>query len=181
MYLPPSEYAFHPGNMAASELARLISRKDPIILEVGANVGQTTEEFLAEMPEARIFCFEPDPRAISLFKEKIASANVTLVERAVGNFNGFAAFHQSSGEGQAKDWNQSGSIRNPKLHLETWPWVKFDSRIHVPIVRLDDWARENKINTIDLYGRMCKEPKAISSLEATRYSKIAAFSIRNME
>src|SRR6185369_8543320 len=94
--------------------------------------------------------FEPDPRAISKFKNRISNPNVTLFECAVGNENGIVNFNQSSGEGEAQDWNQSGSIRKPKLHLEIWPWVKFESQIQVPIVRLDDWASDKNLGAVDL-------------------------------
>jgi 2-O-methyltransferase len=138
------------GAIKVSELKVLIGKDDPVIIEIGANVGQTTEEFLREMPKAKIYCFEPDPRAIRKFKDRIRSSNVRLFECAIGNKNGFVTFNQSSGEGQAKDWDQSGSIRNPKLHLETWPSVKFENRIEVPIKRLDDWASTEDIGLVDL-------------------------------
>jgi FkbM family methyltransferase len=53
----------------------------------------------------RIFCFEPEPRALKKFKEKISSPNVTLFECAVGDQNGVVTFNQSDGEGAAKDWS----------------------------------------------------------------------------
>lgn len=130
-------------------LKNLIGKTDPVIVEVGANVGQTTEEFLREMPMARIYCFEPEPRAIAKFKSRIDSPNVKLFECAVGNQNGFVTFNQSSG-GPEEDWNQSGSIRKPKLHAEVWPWVKFETQIEVAITRLDDWARTENISAVDL-------------------------------
>jgi FkbM family methyltransferase len=139
-----------PGNIEIRTLKQFIGKSDPVIVEVGANVGQTTEEFLREMPGARIYCFEPDPRAIRKFKDRIHSPNVELFECAVGNENGSVVFHQSSGEGAAKDWDQSGSIRKPKRHTETWPWVKFETQIKVPITRLDDWARTENISSVDL-------------------------------
>jgi FkbM family methyltransferase len=108
------------------------------------------KNFLREMPKSRIFCFEPEPRAIRKFKKRISSANVTLFECAVGDQNGVVTFNQSDGEGASKDWDQSGSIRKPKLHLETWPMVKFEKQIEVPIVRLDDWALDKNFGTIDL-------------------------------
>jgi FkbM family methyltransferase len=131
-------------------LKALIGKDDPVIIELGANVGQTTEEFLREMANAKIYCFEPDPRAILKFKSRISSPRVKLFECAVGNENGHVTFNQSSGEGPARDWNQSGSIRKPKRHLETWPWVKFEGQIEVPILRLDDWALRESIGAVDL-------------------------------
>ncbi len=113
-------------------------------------LGQTTESFLLEMPNCKIFCFEPEPRAIRKLKNRISNANVTLFECAVGNQNGVVNFYQSSGEGEEKDWDQSGSIRKPKRHSETWPSIKFESQIQVPIVRLDDWASDKNLGVIDL-------------------------------
>jgi FkbM family methyltransferase len=138
------------GTIKVSELKTLVGKNDPTILEIGANVGQTTEEFLQVMPTSKIFCFEPDPRAIRKFRGRISNPNVTLFECAVGDQNGFVSFNQSSGEGESKDWDQSGSIRKPKVHLETWPWVKFESQIQVQIVRLDDWALNKNISGVDL-------------------------------
>ena len=139
-----------PGTIDIKALRHIIGKNDPVIVEVGANVGQTTAELLKEMPNARIYCFEPDPRAIKKFRDQIDSPNVTLFECAVGKQNGVVTFNQSTGEGEAKDWNQSGSIRAPKGHKDVWPWVKFETRIEVPIVRLDDWATTESITSIDL-------------------------------
>src|SRR5262249_222016 len=84
------------------------------------------------------------------FRKAISHPNVTLLECAVGNQNGVVNFNQSSGGGETNGWDQSGSIRRPKRHHETWPWVKFESQIQVPIVRLDDWALTKKLGVIDL-------------------------------
>jgi FkbM family methyltransferase len=73
-----------------------------------------------------------------------------LFECAVGAQNGTVIFNQSDGEGAAKDWDQSGSIRKPKRHLDIWPTVKFEKQIDVPIVRLDDWAGDKNLGGIDL-------------------------------
>jgi FkbM family methyltransferase len=150
VYLRPRDLPLERGSIKVSELKDLIGKNDPTILEIGANIGQTTEEFLQQMPNAKIFCFEPEPRAIRQFKNRIRNSNVSLFECAVGNQNGTINFHQSSGEGVARDWDQSGSIRNPKRVFETWPWLKFVSQVQVPIVRLDDWAKNKNIGVVDL-------------------------------
>ena len=150
MILQSDRVPLEQGAIKASELKALIGKDDPVIIELGANVGQTTEGFLQAMPNAKIFCFEPDPRAIRKFKDRISSPRVKLFETAVGNQNGVVTFNQSSGEGAARDWDQSGSIRKPKRHLEVWPWVKFEAQIEVPIVRLDDWATRENIGAVDL-------------------------------
>jgi len=150
MHVRSQDVPLEPGAIKISELSILIGRRDPLILEVGANNGHTTEQFLQEMPNSKIFCFEPDPRAIRKFRKRISNPSVTLFECAVGNQNGIVNFNQSSGGEEADGWDQSGSIRRPKRHLETWPWVKFESQIKVPIVRLDDWALTKTLGMIDL-------------------------------
>jgi FkbM family methyltransferase len=140
-------------SLSVQEVSILVgSSPDPrLILEVGANCGQTTIEFIQWMPDVRIICFEPDPRAIQKFKSYVQSPHVSLVEIAVGADNGTVLFHQSSGAEHIdpQGWDHSGSIRKPKTHLEVWPWVKFERQIPVPMMRLDDWATTNEIDTVD--------------------------------
>ena len=137
------------GSLTPQDIYQLVGRDNPTILEIGANVGQTTIEFLKAMPHAKIYCFEPDPRAIVQFKKNINHPNVCLIESAIGAINGQTQFHQSNGDGNFKDWNQSGSIRRPKTHSQEWPWVKFESVIEVAISRLDDWMMRQGLSEID--------------------------------
>lgn len=141
--------------LEAWEIRDLVGREKPVILEVGANCGQTTAELLEAMPGAVVHAFEPEPRAISEFRRNIQAPNVHLYECAVGATNGTVTFHQSSGgeqeypEYQGSGWDQSGSIRRPRTHLEVWPWVKFEHQIQVPIVTLDAWAGQQGITQVD--------------------------------
>ena len=128
-------------------------KDDPVILEVGANRGQTTVEFLRVMPRATIYAFEPDPRAIAKFRRDVAHPNVRLFECAIGSSVGTIAFHQSSGAEDQSDyregWDQSGSIRKPHSHLQVWPDVRFDRQIVVPITTLDAWAEQHGVTQVD--------------------------------
>src|SRR5262249_38876283 len=84
-----------------------------------------------------------------------------LFKMAIGAIDGEAEFHVSSGlppdvdavtaaANYPRGWDQSGSLRRPKAHRKKWPWCKFKSVITVDVRRLDSWARENAISTIDL-------------------------------
>ena len=42
-----------------SVLKNLVNEEEPIIFDVGANIGQTLEEFKKIWPESNIHCFEP--------------------------------------------------------------------------------------------------------------------------
>ena len=111
-----------PGALTASEIRRLVGRDNPVIIEVGANCGQTTIELLNAMPDATIFAFEPEPRAIAKFRDAISNPNVHLYECAIGAVNGTTSFYQSSGAEHLLEyrqgWDQSGSIRRPNTHLQ---------------------------------------------------------------
>jgi FkbM family methyltransferase len=146
-----SEIPLSAGNLDVVNIKKLVQKENPVILEIGANCGQTTIDFIQHFPNAIIHCFEPDPRAIRKFKRLVNHPNVFLHEIAIGNSNGTITFHQSAG-GEAIDpegWDHSGSIRAPKAHLEMFPWVRFDNKIEVPIMRLDDWASQHGIDQVD--------------------------------
>ena len=139
------------GSLNVRHIAKLINKKNPVIIEIGANSGGVTSQLLKLMPDAQIFCFEADPRAAKKFKEKMAHySNVSLIETAVGSANGFTKFYQSSGEGNHLEWDQSGSIKKPKKHLQVYPWVKFAKEIDVQITSLDHWVLKENFDKIDL-------------------------------
>ncbi|MDA9009201.1 FkbM family methyltransferase [Alphaproteobacteria bacterium] len=136
----------------------LLNNDSPLILEIGANDGATTLEFVSVFPQARIFAFEPEPRAIDLFKERQLPNNIKLIEMAIGAHTGTTEFFQSGGEPPKKvdevdasqGWHLSGSIRQPKECLKEVPWVTFDSKIEIPICTLDHWSGSENITAVDL-------------------------------
>jgi 2-O-methyltransferase len=142
-----------PGALSAGEIRELVGRHDPVIVEIGANSGQTTVEMLKAMPDATIHAFEPDPRAIAKFRSTIRNPRVHLYECAIGAANGTATFHQSSGVEHVPEysqgWDQSGSIRRPNAHLQAFPWVKFEQQIEVKIVTLDSWSEQHQVMAAD--------------------------------
>jgi FkbM family methyltransferase len=148
-----ANFPITPGVLSAAEIRQRVGKDDPVIIEVGANCGQTTVELLRAMPGATIFAFEPDPRAIAKFHDAIANPRVHLYEFAIGAVNGTINFHQSSGAehlaGYGEGWDQSGSIRRPNSHLKVWPWVKFEKQITVPIMTLDTWSEQHQVSAAD--------------------------------
>jgi FkbM family methyltransferase len=153
--LPP----ITPGEIRLGRIRQLVRAEKPVILEVGANDGTQSLQFLDLFPAAVIYAFEPDPRAADKFKSRVTSPRVTLFEYALGSFDGKAEFHVSSGlpPGMSpKDvaryptgWDRSGSLRTPKNHSKIWPWCKFEATIAVQVRRLDSWAKESGVGTVD--------------------------------
>ena len=144
------------GELDIARLPPLIGTNAPVILEIGCNDGSHTRQFLDVFPQARIYCFEPDARALRRFAQHVQSANVTLVPVAIGAVDGTARFFASGGapspEWAARlpdGWDLSGSIRPPRKHLQRAPWCTFDSGSAVPMRSLDSWAREAGIDRVD--------------------------------
>ena len=139
--------------LTAAMIAELVDRPEPTLLEIGCNDGLDTLQFLAAMPRARVFCFEPDPRAIARFKANLGErlGQVELFEVAISDRSGMVTFHVSHGDAPdlPDGWDRSGSIRLPAQHLALHPWVKFPKSIEVPTCRLDDWAGEQGVDAVD--------------------------------
>lgn len=144
-----------PGSeMSSRQLRGLIGRRDPIILEIGAHSGGHTRWFLECFPKARVFCFEPDPRALLHLQRNVGSdSRVTIVPMAIGRASGRLVFHQSSGRKDSYPADyvhiDSGSLRRPTGHLEKHPWVRFDSTIEVECTTLDEFAAQYGIDSVD--------------------------------
>ncbi len=134
-----------------------VAREDPVILEIGCNDGTDTLGFLEMFKNPKIYCFEPDPRAIARFKAKVGErSNVHLFEMALSDHSGETPFYQSGGQcdvelskARTEGWDMSGSIRPPKEHLKVNPWVTFDRKISVRTSTLDAWLRTQGIATVD--------------------------------
>jgi len=143
-----------PGRLEVSEIrARYVDRDDAVILDIGANDGTHTGKFLDCFPRATVYCFEPDQRAAARWRNRITSPRAHLFECALGSFEGDADFYVSSGQPprkpQVTDFDQAGSLRQPKTCLERWRWLKFKEPTRVQVRTLDGWAREQGVDWID--------------------------------
>jgi len=140
-------------------LRRLIKKENPVILEVGAHDGEHSQWFLKSFENPRLFCFEPEPRAIKRFKSLIGeNPAVSFFPLAVSDRVGTVEFFQSSGVPpgggfesiRSSGWDFSGSIKKPKTHLTDFPWIKFETSITVPTTTIDSWIEEQSISFVDL-------------------------------
>ena len=70
-------------------------KKDPVILDGGANIGISAIHYKQLFPDAVITSFEPDPRACDLLRRNLAANNVhdvEVVEKALWTNNGRTSF-----------------------------------------------------------------------------------------
>ena len=138
-------------------LRECVGKSDPTILEIGCNDGSHSLWFFEVFENPKVYCFEPDPRAIARFKTNVGQrSDVKISEMAISDCDGEITFYQSGGhrdEGAAtvipEGWDLSGSIRQPKDHLTVFPWVTFGQSTVVKTATLDTWCNEHGIEVID--------------------------------
>jgi 2-O-methyltransferase len=140
--------------MNKQEIKILLNKEEPTILEIGTNDGEDSEDFLKVFDKIKLYCFEPDPRAIKRFKNRMSKySNYKLNEIAISNNNGEIDFYLSGGSNPGMpwygDWDKSSSIKKPKLHLLQHRWCLFNNTIKVKTKRLDDWFIPEKLDIID--------------------------------
>jgi FkbM family methyltransferase len=161
--------------MTPHDVKQLLQKENPLVLEIGANVGGDTAGFLQEFADIRIFCFEPDPRCIAAFKQQIHDSRCVLIEAAVSDRSGSAVLSMSSGappvvpqilrkfrvtkkiysvlasyfHTSQGDWNASSSIVEARSHPKDVPWLIFNKQIEVPTISLDEWTQQQGIGEID--------------------------------
>jgi FkbM family methyltransferase len=88
--------------------------RDHNILDIGANVG-VTGLVLAQIPGARVTCYEPDPENCALLRSNVDRnklVNVTVREAAIGTINGKLRFQlhaESTGGSLAPNGLASGA------------------------------------------------------------------------
>ena len=122
-------------------MKRLVAHADPaVVIDVGANVGQSVGEFKRILPSAVIHSFEPSPL---VFKE---------LERRTGHFPGVSLNNVALGARiETKSFlENSRSTMSSFLALGKDGWGEIDRKIDVEVQTLDGYARENSLAAIEI-------------------------------
>lgn len=132
----PVEYA---TNQWWEECKTVVPRAD-VILDCGANVGQTARSLRELYPDAEIHSFEPVTSVFEQLREACQPIRVHPVKRAVGDRNGKALIHLT----------QSPEAHSLLGYLAGNPcaqWTKETGQEEVEVCTLDQWCRENDVDT----------------------------------
>jgi FkbM family methyltransferase len=147
-------------SLSSSKIRDIVGQKrQPVILEIGANTGEDTCSFLECYPEAVVYCFEPDPRCCQLWRDRSFGENVHLYEGALSDKDEQRSLYLSeaeypksasiirrlarkfmrrSSEIVVSSLGQS-SIISPESRTTQYPWLVFTKEVKVPSLRLDTW------------------------------------------
>lgn len=110
------------------------SRKETIIFDVGAHVGDWTSEVLKAWPLSEVTCFEPSTSSAGALRRRFASdTRVRIIQAAVGECDGEATlFANHSG-------SELGSLRSRRLdHFET----SLSTTETVKLLSLDSYIKD---------------------------------------
>lgn len=131
------------GEDAFADMEHYIKRPGfppPVIFDVGANVGQTAERFLAHFPDARIHCFEPGPAAFRALTARVGvRPGVKLWNVGVGSAAGLLPFHENA-----------QSVMSSFLEPAAETWGQTERVTNVPVTTLDDFAAKNGVGEIGI-------------------------------
>jgi FkbM family methyltransferase len=141
-------------DLSKEEIKELIGKENPVIVEIGVYDGRDTLEFIKVMPNATVYGFECDPRAIAILKQRIADDRIIIEECAIGNTNSLVRLNLSDSDTRRHKynpdyWSASSSIKRPKNHLALFKDVVFNREVAVPCKTLDKWQTESDVREID--------------------------------
>lgn len=116
--------------------------KEPIIFDVGANVGEYTKECKRLIPLSEVCCFKPSKKTFQALKKNLK------------NFNGIRHHNLGFGEKKGKStlyYDQEGSglasLYNRKLDYRK---IYFKKRETVNLETVDSFCEKSSIEKIDL-------------------------------
>jgi FkbM family methyltransferase len=136
-----------------------------VFVEIGCNIGEDTKKFRQMHQNARIMCFEPDPRNLRKLNENGVKEIAEVYPYAVSNSVGSTVFHLSTGDVGTvdpnndfinMDWSLSSSLKKPTGHLRYHRWITFPNSVNVETVTLDTFnpLKDTKIDFmwVDVQG-----------------------------
>ncbi len=113
---------------------------NPVIVELGAHVGEEAEWIMPLCNAPRYIMVEPDGRNCARIKKRFPKALVLEAAITIDTgFHGFYPAYNTTSNNRA-----SGSIKKPTGHLEYFPEVVFEEKIKVIATSLDHLCEHEK-------------------------------------
>ncbi len=117
--------------------AILGDRAQPVLFDVGANVGQTLEAFLDGFSRPIVHAFEPSPKTFSILSERFGSRpGVTLQRLALGDQQGTIPFFVTADD----------SVNDSPLARV---WAVETVEVTVDVMTIDAYCARHAIEAID--------------------------------
>jgi FkbM family methyltransferase len=110
---------------------------NPVIFDIGANIGEYTSSVIDHFPDSQIYCFEPNKNNNIVLVERFSNfSNVKVINLAFGNENKDSNLYSDY------DGSPLGSLTKRNLqHLN----INFNHTEQIKIMKLDDWVKINNV------------------------------------
>jgi len=84
-------------------LRKLVTETSPIILDIGANEGQSIRRFKKLFPQSQIYAFEPVESLANLLQKQFSrrELKIEIINKACSNHNGIGEIHINSHTGNS--------------------------------------------------------------------------------
>jgi len=128
------------GGNAFADMASLVRTDHPVIFDVGANAGQSIENFRLWFKDAEIHSFEPSPATFQLLQRNVAS------DARIRPWNYALGAHQEDAEFLENTLPECSSF----LPLGESGWGSVARKIKVPVRTVDDFCTEHGIGRINI-------------------------------
>lgn len=115
----------------------------PIVFDVGANIGKYSNYILQVNPQSQIFAFEPHPKTFQKLVANISSAQIQAVHAGCGD---------RAGELTIYDYANNDGSSHASLYKEVVEDIYQQESLatQVQIIELDTFIQENGVTHIDL-------------------------------
>jgi len=125
-------------------LPNYINSDNPVMIDVGANIGSYTKLLMSTIPNASIWAFEPNPQTYAALKSELDAPNLETVNQGLGSSESTLKFYDRQ--------DRRGSSQHGSLYRDVIEEIHEAESIEleVSITTLDSFARSNGIDEIQL-------------------------------
>lgn len=144
--IPPQEpWVYDPWEVQARLMERVAQ---PVVFDVGANVGQTLENYLRVLPNARVHSFEPFPDSYRKLEAKAARhASAKAHQVAVADRVGESVFHTNPEFHTRNSLLARPAAEGRRYHRS---FAELTTDITVQVETLDNFCASENIDHIDI-------------------------------
>ncbi len=119
---------------------------NPTIFDVGANIGQTANEYRLRFPHSTIYCFEPFPNSIETLKEKFGEdSGIKVIPKAISDKPGIQKFYLT---GLSTTHSLFPRLTRGRRYYPSSTGPR--SETNVSVTSIDEFTAEKGIENIDI-------------------------------
>lgn len=139
-------YGYYAVRSIFEDLKTLVVKENPIIVDVGANIGETTDKFLSQYGSPTIYSYEANPNLKKLLESKFGkNKNVHIILKALGNKESNMVFNVAK--------NNPSSSFLPRAELNKiyhGGATATEKEISIPMTKLANEFPEQEIDILKL-------------------------------